>query len=51
MEEIIMYLILIIVSILSIITWYKKIDKETAYIYAIYCLFIIILFSIVLYFD
>lgn len=36
----------IIVAILSVIFWYKKINPETSWIYGIYCAAVVIIFLI-----
>lgn len=38
-------ILLIIISIIAIIFWHKKIDRKTSWIYAIYAITIIILYS------
>lgn len=37
----------IITAILAVIFWYKKINPETIWIYAIYCLAIVVIFLLV----
>ena len=46
-EKMIFTILLIIISILAIIFWHKKIDCKTSWIYAIYTITIIILYSFV----
>ena len=45
MEVVVGMIILVVVSIASLIYWYKKIDSETTWIYGIY-IFIMLTFSL-----
>ena len=40
--------IIIIIGIICLIYWHKKIDSETTWVYGIYIVIVIILFSLVL---